>query len=176
LKQPFIKHSRKTLSLGKVPVMWRELIDSLAETTDYDYEFATPATYFQLDRVAQILRVKLPDTLRRLLLETNGVRQVMVYRDGRVPIGQIIWDVETIQRQNLKLRRNPAFSDFYLPFDELLFFASPGKDGVRFALRIENHQTTETVIAWNPTDDSRTEKATSLRTFIEAWLSGTLEV
>ncbi|MDQ7027846.1 MAG: hypothetical protein Q9P01_17315 [Anaerolineae bacterium] len=76
--------------------MWRELITSLAEDSDYTYEFAPPATYFQLDRLEQIFAASLPDALRKLLLESNGVRQILHYKGEHVPIGQIIWDAETI--------------------------------------------------------------------------------
>jgi hypothetical protein len=154
--------------------MWRDLFTALAEDTDYTYEFAPPATYFELDRLEQIFAAKLPDVLRRLLLESNGVRQILHYKEERVPIGQIIWNAETIQRNNRKMRTDLAYRDFYLPFDDLLFFASPATEGVRFALQISDKHATETVIAWSPSDDSRTEKATSIKAFIEVWLSGKL--
>src|SRR5688572_9468266 len=105
--------------------MWRELITELTENTAYRYEFAPPATYFQLDRIEKLFAAKLPTTLRQLLLETNGVRQILHYTDEPIPIGQIIWDTDTIQRHNRKIRSDAAYSDFYLPFDDLLFFASP---------------------------------------------------
>lgn len=156
--------------------MWRKHISALADDTHYSYEFAPPATYFQLGRIEQIFGVLLPDALKALLLESNGVRQILHYNDERIPIGQIIWDAETIQRNNRKMRGDIAYADFYLPFDNLLFFASVSPDGVRFALKIIDKQATETVIAWSPTNDARTEQATSLETFIEAWLTGKLEI
>jgi hypothetical protein len=156
--------------------MWRELITSVAKDTDYTYEFAPPATYFQLDRLEQIFAAKLPDALRRLLLESNGVRQILHYNKERVPMGQILWNADTIQRNNRKMRTDLAYRDFYLPFDDLLFFASPATEGIQFALQIHDNHATETVIAWSPSDDSRTEKATTIKEFIEGWLSGKLEV
>jgi hypothetical protein len=150
--------------------MWREFIKSLSEDTAYHYEFAPPATYFQLDRIEKIFAAKLPDSLRELLLETNGVRQILHYNDERIPIGQIIWDADTIQRHNRKMRSDAAYSDFYLPFEDLLFFASPKADSICYALQIAEGYATETVIAWSPTDDSRTEQASSLKTFLESWL------
>ena len=154
--------------------MWREFIQTLAADTEYEYEFAPPATYFQLERLEQVFKASLPDALRKLLLETNGVRQIMHYKEERVPIGQVLWDTESIQRHNRKMRTNNAYRDFYLPFDDLLFFASPGADKLRFALRIDADCVTETVIAWLPTNDTRTEQATSLRDFIKSWFSGQL--
>lgn len=152
--------------------MWRELIQTLAQDSENTYEFAPAATYFQLERIEQLFNVKLPATLRQLLLETNGVRQVMFYNDERVPVGQIIWDTESVQRQNRKMRTDPAYQDFYLSFDTLFFFGSPNTDSVRFALSIHETQVTEIIVAWYATDDRRVQVATSLQTFIEDWLSG----
>ncbi|MCI0350530.1 MAG: SMI1/KNR4 family protein, partial [Acidobacteriales bacterium] len=92
--------------------MWRELIQTLAQDSENTYEFAPAATYFQLERIEQFFNVKLPAALRQLLLETNGVRQVMFYNDERVPVGQIIWDTESVQRHNRKMRTDPAYQDF----------------------------------------------------------------
>ena len=154
--------------------MWRELIQSLAQDNDNAYEFAPAATYFQLERIEQIFGIKLPAALRQLLLETNGVRQVMFYNEERVPVGQIIWDTEAMQRHNRKMRTDPAYHDFYLPLDTLFFFGSPGTDGVRFAVSINEGKATETIVVWYAADDRRVQVATSLQTFIEDWLSSKL--
>src|SRR5207248_6217932 len=93
---------------------WRELVQRLSP----DCTFTTPATPAQLRAAERALGVGLPDDLRGLLLETNGIV-------GRYGIG-LVWPVERIAADNVAFRANADFRGLYMPFDHLLFFADEG--------------------------------------------------
>ena len=62
--------------------------------------------------------------------------------------------------------------NFYMPFNNLLFFADAG-NGDKFGFPISLDGTIrKDVFAWNHEDDSRSWCAPSLRTFIQWWHEG----
>ncbi len=144
--------------------MWRELISSLCE----DCEFNQPAVFSEIAAVEEALAIKLPDDLKDLLKETNGI-------SGQYGLG-LIWSAERIQSDNIEFRTTADFKDLYMPFDPLLFFADAG-NGDQFAFRILNGEIRyNDVFVWNHEDDSRAWAATSLKRYLESWLSGNLKI
>jgi len=132
-------------------------------------EFSPGATPQDLQEVEQSLEVSLPDTLKDLLAETNGVLVVFGTH--------LIWTTDEIVRRNLELRRTPSYQDAYMPVEHLLFFADAGVDGIQFAFGIIQGQIRrEDVYSWNPHTDSREWQAPSLKTYIDWWLDGKLKV
>ena len=144
--------------------MWRELISSLSK----DCEFNPPAAFFEISAVEESLGVKLPDELKELLKETNGV-------SGEYGLG-VIWTTEEIRKYNTEFRTETDFKDLYMPFDHLLFFADAG-NGDQFAFIILNGEIRRPdIFVWNHEDDSRTWAASSLYQYLEWWLSGKLKI
>jgi hypothetical protein len=155
--------------------MWREFIQQhhpdLAPIAGNDPgpEFSPGATPQDLHAVEHHLGVQLPDNLKGLLAETNGVLVVFGTH--------LIWTTGEIVRRNLELRRTPSSQDAYMPFEHLLFFADAGVDGIQFAFGIIQGQIKrEDVYGWNPYNDSREWQAPSLKTYIDWWLGGKLKV
>ena len=102
-----------------------------------------------------------------MLKETNGVSDD--YGCGHV------WSTERIQQDNLQFRTFEDFKDLYMPFDCLLFFADAG-NGDQFAfIQLNGEIHRRDVFAWNHENDSRTWVASSLKKYLELWLSGKLE-
>jgi hypothetical protein len=79
--------------------------------------------------------------------------------------------LERIRKDNLFFRGFEDFKEIYMPFDHLLFFADSGT-GDQFAYSILNKEIRRTdVFAWNHEDDSRKWVASSMKQYIEWWLT-----
>lgn len=144
--------------------MWRELIAQLEPQAN----FAPGATAERLSQLELVLGVSLPIDLRSLLSESDGV-------EGQYGL-HLVWSTDEIQELNLQRRNDPGFRSTYMPLDSLLFFADAG-NGEMFALGIiEGSIQRPYVYVWNPINDSRTWIASSVRRYLEAWLTGKLKV
>jgi cell wall assembly regulator SMI1 len=88
---------------------WKKLVKKAAS----DAEFAGPASDSQLAAVEQALGIQLPQDLRELLLEFDGV--TANYGAG------VVWSASEIQKQNQMFRSDEGFKELYMPFDHLLF-------------------------------------------------------
>lgn len=155
--------------------MWRELISDLTRDNEpiYDLnpgpEFFPGATLAELEDVERQLGMRLPESLRDLLGESNGLIATFGVH--------LIWTTDEIVRYNRAMRTDPGYVEHYQSFDSLLFFAEAGVDSIRFACNIAgNGSTHEDVYAWYPIGDERDWKASSLREYLEGWLTGTLSV
>ena len=131
--------------------MWRELISGLFA----DAKFRAPATASELERAETELRISLPDELRSLLLETNGVAAYY-----STPL---VWPVEEIITQNRMFRENADFVELYMPFDSLLLFGAEGNSD-HFGYRILGGQVRDTsfIYEWDHESDDRVWFATDL--------------
>ena len=148
----------------KTQSTWLEFLQSI--TTDY--VFHSPATYDEIEKVEAKLDLLLPDELKMLLQESNGISD---------PYGLgLIWNIERIEKDNLYFRQSPDYKNLYMPFDHLLFFADAG-NGDQFAFAILNGQIQKSnVFVWNHEDDSRQWVAPSLAIYLEWWLTGKLKI
>jgi hypothetical protein len=144
--------------------MWRDLITALDSTAQY----VVGASEIQIVALQNALGVTLPEDLRALLRESNGIRDQYGFC--------IVWSVEEILLYNREMRTLPQYSSYCKPFTDLLFFADAG-NGDRFAFPIYQGEVPQNAIfAWDHEDDARTEIAFSLGSYLEGWLSGTLSV
>jgi hypothetical protein len=141
--------------------VWIELIQNLSENCD----FSEPTALRHLNAAEIGLGRALPDELRALLSESNGIQ----IRNG----ARIIWSLKEIVHNNLLFWQSGQLKDGYMPFNHLLFF---GEDrcGNQFAFPIQAngdiHRTD--VFLWNYKDDSRTWIALSLRDYLEQIVTG----
>ena len=144
--------------------MWKEMIKSLTNQC----EFYLPVRHGLISAVERSLGMSLPDELKGLLAESNGV--LAAYGLG------LIWPIERIESDNLEFRQRPDFRELYMPFDSLLFFADAG-NGDQFAFTVLNGVVRRPdVFVWNHEDDSRTWVAPSLQIYLEWWLGGKLSL
>ena len=78
-----------------------------------------------------------------------------------------MWPLDRIINDNIEFRTTKAFSELYMPFDNLLFFGDAG-NGDQFAYPITAGRIRRPdVFAWNHEDDSRMWVAPSLGKYIE---------
>lgn len=144
--------------------MWKELFDNILG----EREFTAPVAKAGLQEAEAEMGHELPDDLKRLLLETDGVKDA--YRCD------LIWSLNRIKKDNLLFRKSDDFKELYMPFDCLLFFSDAG-NGDQFAYSVLNGKISkEDIYVWNHEDDSRTWVAPSLKVFCEWWSNGTIKI
>ncbi len=132
--------------------MWRELILGLTS----EVTFATPITDPALTQAAASIDGDLPGPLASLLQETNGIKD----RYG----SDLVWPLERVVADNRDFRSNPDFTDLYMPFDPLLFFADAG-NGDQFAFLWTPRR--DEVFVWDHESDERKWVAKSLEDYLE---------
>jgi cell wall assembly regulator SMI1 len=134
--------------------MWRELIGRLYG----DAEFAGPASDEEIDRIERRLGHQVPDELRGLLRQCDGVRAE--YGSG------LVWSVQEIIEENAEFRRSADFAELYEPFDELMFMGDNG-GGDQFAFVRAAAGRPGDVFVWDHETDERTKVAESLKDYLE---------
>lgn len=155
---------------------WQELISELYRARENDPygslpQYYPPAQPEDLDALESEFHLVLPDDLRRLLLETDGVMETIQVGGDMVESGWLVWPVETALRENRALRRQPDTPR------SLFFIANPGVDGVLFGIHAgEQAEELCEVFAWQPVDHSIVQIAPSLQKFLEGWLMGEIRV
>jgi len=143
---------------------WKQHIQAICAQAS----FSAPAEEPALLAVETQLGMRLPESLRELLAESNGVR-------GEYDL-DLIWPIERIIADNRLFRENESFSTLYMPFDGLLFFADAGS-GDQFAFAVAGGQVRRPdIFVWNHEDDSRTWLAKDLRDYLEGWISGRIAI
>jgi len=126
--------------------------------------FREPATRDVIAAAEADLGAPIPDEIRELLGETNGI-------EGEYGLG-LIWPVERIAEDNKRFRSSSEFAELYLPFEGLVFFADAG-NGDQFAISMRGPRD---IYAWNHEDDSRTWVASTVLDYLRRWMTGELQV
>jgi hypothetical protein len=144
--------------------VWREKLAALSA----DLTFAPAASEGAVRDCERELGLELPEQLRELLLESDGIQ-------GEYGLG-LVWPVLQIRDDNRHFRSSPDFRELYMPFDPLLFFGDAG-NGDQFAYAINDGLVRrDDIFAWIHEDDSRTWVAPSLDRYFEWWLEGRINL
>jgi hypothetical protein len=162
---------------------WRKLIADVYEKLPEQEGYATkpkfcPGVSDSELRVAEgRLGVELPKQHRSLLLETNGVMGMMSVDGGKWhDSGWLLWPLDQIVEENLRIRSDDDNRKMYMPLDCFLFFADAG-NGDLFGYSIVNGEIRcPDVFAWGHEDDTRPNIAPSLAQFVEGWMDGTIKL
>ncbi|MEW2132569.1 SMI1/KNR4 family protein [Streptomyces sp. NPDC005435] len=131
--------------------MWREA----ALEVYPEAEFRSPVRRAALVDAEHRLGGGLPDELRGLLLESDGVV-------GRTAV-DTVWSAERIVAENLLFRTDRSFAELYMPFDALLFFGDNG-GGDQFAF-VRTPERPD-IFVWEHETDSRRWVARDLRDYL----------
>lgn len=134
--------------------MWRDLIERLYG----DAEFAAPASDEDIDQIERKLSQTVPDELRGLLRQTNGVRAE--YGSG------LVWPVQEIIKENSEFRQSADFAELYMSFDQLMFMGDNG-GGDQFAYVRVPAGRPDDVFVWDHETDARRWVANSLKDYLE---------
>lgn len=123
------------------------------------------------------LHAALPAALRSLLLETNGVMEMMAIDGGEwFESLWIVWSIGEIVEQNRYYRTLTEKGTYRRDFRNLVIFAAAGTDGILFAFPAENGVAAPQVQVWHPIMDELNVLAPSLEDFLRGWLTGTISV
>lgn len=151
VKREAIPNCRRSGVLCDRKLMWRELISGLFA----DAKFRAPATASELKRAERELQISLPDELKSLLLETDGVSANYS--------SPLVWPVEEIVTQNRFFRANPDFAELYMPFDSLLLFGAEGNsDHFGYSILGGQIRLSSFIFEWEHESDGRVWFATDL--------------
>jgi hypothetical protein len=147
--------------------MWKDFIQELS----VDCDFRSAALEIDIASAETSLNLKFPNSLKSFLLETNGLY-------SRLAFLMLVWSADEILKRNLKIRSNEEYAQTYMSFQNLLFFADAGVDGIMFAYRITASGIAQdkNIIAWYPIEDSRPVIAISLEDYLKHCLSGKLKL
>jgi SUKH superfamily protein len=140
------------------PTAWRGRLAAFGDAV----RFAPPASAAALGSLADALGLALPDELRSLLAESDGLAD----RYG----ASVVWPASEMARQNREFRTDRDFRRLYMPFDALLFFGQAG-NGDQFFYRILDGQVrAPDIYLCDHETDSRTWTAASLAAFLPSIL------
>jgi hypothetical protein len=135
-----------------VSVVWRERIVAAG------HRATGPATSESIEAAEAAVGCRLPEDLRALLLESDGVRDEHGF--------ELVFDAERVAGVNREMRTTPDFAELYMPFDPLLFFGAVG-NGDLFAFRIlAGEVRDDDIFAWDHETDSRTQLSWGLERFL----------
>ena len=141
------------------PGPWRRRLERVAP----EGKFGEGASERDVAAAERALRVPLPEELRALLLESDGIAD----RYGT----RTVWQVAELVRRNVAFRTEPSFRELYMPFDAMLFFGEAG-DGDQFFHRILDGEVRHPdIYVWSHETDSRSWRSPTLAAFLERQLA-----
>jgi hypothetical protein len=139
---------------------WRSLIEDLTE----DAKFSPGASEGQISQAEKAIGIPLPEHLRSLLLESDGVRADYGF--------EVIWSCTELVERNLQFRRYEPFRELYMPFDNLLFIGRDcGGDQFAFSIMANGEITKHDIYRWDHETDGRVWFSGRLRQYLEFCLS-----
>ncbi|MDP1442159.1 SMI1/KNR4 family protein [Priestia megaterium] len=114
----------------------------------------------------KLFNIQIPGELKTLLGKTNGTND-----SNSCPL---IWSTEQIIRENLNL--GERIEDTYILFNNLLFVADAGNGDMFGYSTSEGFIKQNNIYVWNHKNNRRKQVATSLKEFVEDWISGKLSI
>ncbi|WP_245769150.1 SMI1/KNR4 family protein [Streptomyces indicus] len=123
-------------------------------------ELRAPAAPSDLTAIEARLGTRLPDALRALLSESDGLEGE--YGEG------VVWPAARILEDNRMFRSHPDFPELYESFDPLLFFGDNG-GGDQFAFVRTPER--DDVFVWDHETDERNRVVGSLGEYVRRALS-----
>ena len=119
-------------------------------------EFQPGATAADFAAVEKALGHGIPNKLKELLVESNGVE---------VDCDELFYSTSQIIKENRSLRTDEIYAD-RMPFDHLLIFGDVG-DGDQFAFPLNrNGQFNDSVFIWSHESDCREKYANGLHDYL----------
>ena len=163
---------------------WCELIAGIYEARAQQPGIAGKPKFYPAASAGEIadaearLNARLPASIRSLLLETNGVMDMMAIDGGEwFDSMWLLWSVAEIVERNRFFRAATDDGTYARDFRKVVFFADAGSDGVLFGFPvIEDRACARRVAVWNPIMDELDELAPSLEDFLRGWLTATISV
>lgn len=172
---------------------WIEFISGIYEDegdteTERRPDFRPPASPAEIAAIEQKLGVAFPDAVRALLLQTNGVMELINLGDAWIDSQWLILPTDEILNTNQIYRAewpadrqtdNPfpdpdAIMDWDYNLDKLLFFADNNGEAA-YAYFETNSSTPPGIIGWRPIDDDIIPVTATFEEFLRELIAGSLE-
>ena len=152
---------------------WKSFIKELnTPNNEITYKLNSPCKKAEVFRAELRLNADFHEEFKELYFQGNGICEFL----NESHIGNLIMPIEEVIEINLNFRKEEAFKDLYMPFDNLLFFGRAG-NGDLFGFRILQNKILESdVYVWNHEDDSRNWVAKDLVDFVKRWTSGQINI
>lgn len=140
--------------------------------------FYPPASAGDITEAEARLNRTFPASYRSLLLETNGVMEMLSIDEGEwFDSMWLLWTVAEVLEQNLAQHATRDHLRSVHNFQRLGFFAGAGTDGILFAFPVRADGGCDSdVLVWHPIRDEVSELAPSLEAFLLGWITGTITV
>ncbi len=162
---------------------WRKLITGIYESRHQQPGIAGKPEFHPGTSAASIadaeaaLNSAMPASLRSLLLETNGVMDMMAIDGGDwFESMWLLWKIEEVVEQNRFFRTAHEEGKYERDFSHLVFFAGARTDGILFAFPVVDGVCDSRVVVWHPIMDELDDLAPSLEEFLRGWLTSTISV
>lgn len=162
---------------------WRALITGIYENRPHQSGIAGKPEFYPGASSASVvdaetaLNASLPVSIRSLLLDTNGVMDMMAIDGGEwIESMWLLWTIAEVVEQNRFYRAATVEGTYERDFRSLVFFAGAGADGILFAFPVEDGICAPRVVVWHPIMDELDELAPSLEDFLRGWLTSTISV
>lgn len=162
---------------------WRELLTDVYQGRAQQPGIAGKPEFYPAASLATItdtetaLNAALPDSLRSLLLETDGVMDLMAIDGGEwFESMWLLWKIEEVVEQNRFYRATSGKGTSQRDFSDLVFFSGAGTDGILFAFPVVDGVCDSRVMVWHPMMDELENLAPSLEKFLRGWLTNTISV
>jgi hypothetical protein len=163
---------------------WRELINGIYESRPQQQpgiarkpEFNLGASAASIADAEVALNSAMPASLRSLLIDSNGVTDMMAIDGGDwFESMWLMWKIEEVVEQNRFYRAANEEGTYERDFSDLVFFAGAGTDGILFAFPVVNAVCESRIVVWHPIMDELNDLAPSLEVFLRGWLTSTISV
>jgi len=163
---------------------WREIIEGAysarpeSEGFSSKPRFSPPASAEDIAAAERRLGRKFPPSLTALLMEADGVMNMMSVGGGDYfEEFWLVWPTERLVEESLEDRSESVGTPQDDDPSEVVFFAGAGVDGILFGFPPADGDTCDTkVVVWHPLGGTVSDLADSLEDYLQGWLAGRITV
>lgn len=163
---------------------WREAIDQIyaarinAAGTESRPIYSPPASVLDIEAAENRLGVRLPESLKSLLLESDGIMEQLSIDGG--PFFDniwVVWPVQQMVAENIEFRRRVSETSSNFGGHELVCIANAGVDGILFGIESTDMPRDDSpIVSWYPIGQRTCDLAETLASFLNGWLSNCISV
>ncbi len=111
------------------------------------FNFHAPCSEIDIVNIEDDLAIKLPDELKKILLETNGVEDEYGC--------ELVWNCGDLIQKNRCLREYEENKGLFMSFDSCLMFGEDGNGDQFFFPVLPNGEIKSEILIWNHETDER---------------------
>lgn len=163
---------------------WRETIERMyaartnAASTQSRPAFSPSASIVDVEAAEGCLAARLPESLRSLLLESDGIMDQLSVDGGPYFDNMwLLWPVGQIIDENIRFRKRVSEGSLSRTVRDVVFIASAGVDGILFGIRASDKPRDDCpIVSWYPIGHRICELTDTLADFFDGWLCNRIAV